>query len=191
MNSTPLARFTELYEARPDPWNTTTSWYEQRKRNMAMACLPRPTYSVALEPACGTGELTSALASRCGSVLASDGLDTVVEYARRRLRPHPRVSVSRRRLPEEFPADPASADLVVLSEILYYFDGSDLDAVLESSWRALRPGGDLLAVHWRPRAHDAPTCGESVHHHLRARRGCEWLVSLQDPDFLVDVLRLR
>ncbi len=191
MSSTPLSRFAELHEARPDPWNTATSWYEQRKRDVALACLPHPTYSVALEPACGTGALTSALASRCGSVLASDGLDTVVEHARQRLRPHPGVSVSRRRLPEEFPAAPASADLVVLSEILYYFDGSDLDAVMEASWRALRPGGELLAVHWRPRGHDAPTCGESVHGHLRTRAGWAWLVSVQDPDFLVDVLRAR
>lgn len=191
MSSTPLARFGELYEARPDPWNTSGSWYEQRKRDVALACLPNPTYGSAIEPACGTGELTAALAPRCEHLEASDGVDAAVQHARQRARPHPHVSVSRRTLPAEFPHERACAELVVLSEILYYLGDHDFEAVVDGSVRALLPGGDLLAVHWRPRAEDAPSDGDSAHRRLRERPEFDAVVAHRESEFLADVLRLR
>lgn len=189
--STPLTRFDELYGKDPDPWDTAGSWYERRKRTVAVSCLPRQAYASAIEPACGTGELTVALAERCGRLAASDGLRSVVARTRRRVTGYANVEVSYRPLPEDFPSSPEDADLVVLSEILYYFGERDFESVVAASVRALRPGGDLLAVHWRPRAADAPADGDGAHRRLRARPELEPFVTHAEPAFLVDVLRRR
>ncbi|NHD16111.1 MULTISPECIES: SAM-dependent methyltransferase [unclassified Actinopolyspora] len=191
MSSTPLERFGELHERWFDPWDTARSWYERRKRAVALACLPRPAYAAVVEPACGIGAFTAELAPRCARLAASDGLEVAVRRARQRLAGWPHVSVCRRRLPDGFPPERASADLVVLSEILYYLDTGDLDAVVDAAVRALRRGGELLAVHWRPRADDAARDGDSAHRRLRERSGLEVLVTHCEAEFRAEVLGLR
>ena len=62
-------------------------------------------------------------------------------------------------LPGEWPT--GSFDLIVLSEILYYFGGADLGQLLRLATLALRSGGHLIAVHW---GHPAPD-------HVARRRG--------------------
>jgi SAM-dependent methyltransferase len=39
-------------------------------------------------------------------------------------------------------------DLIVLSEVIYYWDDADLDQVAAAMDRALLPGGRVLLVHW-------------------------------------------
>ncbi|NYH77547.1 SAM-dependent methyltransferase [Actinopolyspora biskrensis] len=190
MSSTPLERFGELHERWFDPWDTANSWYERRKRAVALACLPRPVYPAVVEPACGIGEFTAELAPRCARLAASDGLEVAVRRARQRLVDRPHVSVCRRRLPDRFPPEYASADLVVLSEVLYYFDTGDFDAVVDAAVRALRSGGELLAVHWRPRADDAVRDGDSAHRRLRGWSELEVVVTHREAEFLAEVLRL-
>jgi hypothetical protein len=48
--------------------------------------------------------------------------------------------------PGEWPEE--SFDLIMLSEIRYYFDDADLEQVLVLGIKTLNPGGHLLAVHW-------------------------------------------
>ena len=80
-----LAHFQALYSGSDDPWRVRDSWYEQRKRAVLLAALPRQRYASAYEPGCGNGELTAALAQRCVSLLASDGTDAGVALASARL----------------------------------------------------------------------------------------------------------
>jgi chemotaxis methyl-accepting protein methylase len=54
------------------------------------------------------------------------------------------VLVEQHVVPGEWPA--RSFDLIVFSEILYYFDDADLDRLLRLGAGALRPGGDLPSV---------------------------------------------
>jgi hypothetical protein len=56
---------------------------------------------------------------------------------------------------------------------------------------ALRPGGDLLAVHWRPWAPEAPRDGEDAHRRLAEHPGLDVLVEHIDEEFLLHVLRRR
>ena len=63
--SAPVSRFADLYSGGGDPWQTRTSWYERRKRDVVLACLPEPRYRHAAEPGCGLGLLTAGLAARC------------------------------------------------------------------------------------------------------------------------------
>ena len=61
-------------------------------------------------------------------------------------------------------------DLIVFSEILYYFAGEDLGRMLDLAVTSLRPAGTLLAVHWRHPVADYPRSGDEVHSALRGRR---------------------
>ncbi|AHH97943.1 PIG-L family deacetylase [Kutzneria albida] len=183
--SAPLARFSALYAADPDPWRTATSPYEQRKRALVLAALPRQHYEFAVEPACGAGALTRELAARCTRVDAFDPVAEAVAAARR----HSGVAVRQATLPEGF--GPERADLVVLSEILYYLSDDELDRTLDAVTEVLEPGGDLLLVHWRPWAPEAVRDGAAAHERVAARPGLVKVVSHVDDQFLLDVLRRR
>jgi hypothetical protein len=87
----PLAQtqhFDELFRLDADPWRTRTRWYEVRKRALTLAALPQERYERACEPGCGAGEMTAALAQRCGSVVAA--MPAPPRYARRGCGSRPR-----------------------------------------------------------------------------------------------------
>ena len=95
-----------------------------------------------------------------------------------------RLRVEQRAVPGEWP--PHSFDLIVLSELLYYFDDADLDEVLRLATGSLSPGGHLLAVHWRhPAPH--PRTGDEVHMQLAAHAGLARLAHYRDVDFTAEV----
>jgi SAM-dependent methyltransferase len=190
------ADFDRKFAAAEDPWDYRTSWYERRKRAVTLAALPRERYRLAWEPACAIGVLTAELATRADRVVASDGSPRAIEIA---LRTHPgaskapdggaRVTFGVSLLPEPPPIPPGAADLVVLSEILYYLDDADRRRTLEVAGDVLATGGDLVAVHWLPRADDAHTSGGPVHERLRSLPGWTPLLRHDDESFVVDVLR--
>lgn len=185
----PLSHFDALYSASPDPWGFTSRWYEQRKYAVTLAALPERRYGSAYEPGCSIGVLTALLAERCDALLASDGSAAAVELARGRLAGQPNVQVEQRWLPDEWPT--GSYDLVVLSELLYFLDSDDLDAVLADAVAAVAPGGTLVAVHWRPPADDHPLPTDAVHARLLARaagRGLTQVVHHLEDEFVLDVV---
>ena len=177
--------FDAMYQAAADPWGLQDRWYEQRKYAISLALLPGRRYRRAFEPGCSIGVLTAMLAGRCDRLLACDGAQAAVRAAAARTRDLPQVLVERRQIPRQWPA--GRFDLVVFSEILYYFGDDDLDRVLSRGVRALEPGGTLLAVHWRHPVADYPRSGDDVHQVLAARPGLARLVSHEEPDFLAEV----
>jgi SAM-dependent methyltransferase len=176
--------FRDRYAASPDPYGLAERWYEARKYAITVALLPRQRYGAAFEPGCSIGVLTAMLASRCDSLLACDVVPDAVASARARTAGLPGVRVERRAIPGKWP--PHSFDLIVLSELLYYFDDADLDEVLRLATGSLRPGGHLLAVHWRhPAPH--PRTGDEVHMQLAAHAGLARLAHYRDVDFTAEV----
>src|SRR5258708_3601429 len=111
--------FHELYERGDDPWKLRGGWYEQRKRSLTLALLPRPRYSNAFEPGCANGELTAELAARCDALLAADLNETAVRLARERVAGMPQVRVEQRTVPGEWPTGAGPFDLIVISELAY------------------------------------------------------------------------
>ena len=188
-----VADFEAKYREDGDPWGYRHSWYEHRKYAVTLACLPRERYRSVWEPACSIGVLTDLLAGRADAVLASDGSPTAVAAARRRAGAESlsqkRIDVSVQVLPARPALDPGGADLVVLSEILYYLDDSDRAQVLEHAGEVLAPGGDLVVVHWRPHPHDAHLSGDAANAWVRERLGWPVLVRHDDEHFVLDVLR--
>jgi SAM-dependent methyltransferase len=177
--------FRERYGASPDPYGLADRWYEARKYALTVALLPRERYNTAFEPGCSIGVLTAQLASRCDALLACDAIPAAVASARSRTVALPGVRVEQRVVPAEWPM--GRFDLIVLSEILYYFDDADLDQLLRLAIVALRPGGHLIAVHWRHPAPDHPRAGDEVHEILAARPRLARLARYRDPDFTAEV----
>ncbi|HEX7164304.1 MAG TPA: SAM-dependent methyltransferase [Trebonia sp.] len=176
--------FRGRYAASPDPYGLAERWYEARKYAISVAMLPKERYGAAFEPGCSIGVLTTMLAPRCDRLLACDVVPDAVTSARARTAGLPGVQVERRAVPGEWP--PQSFDLIVLSELLYYFDDADLDQVLRLGVGSLRPRGHLLAVHWRhPAPH--PRTGDEVHRQLAAHAGLARLARYRDADFTAEV----
>ncbi|HEV3359640.1 MAG TPA: bifunctional PIG-L family deacetylase/class I SAM-dependent methyltransferase [Pseudonocardiaceae bacterium] len=185
----PISRFVELYDYDDDPWRVSDRWYERRKSAVLLASLPREQYGVAVEPACGIGVLTRSLAARCDEVLAFDPAPNAVRRAHIRTLDLLNVSVRTGALPQDLPSGPV--DLVVFSEILYYLGEGQLRDTIDRAVAALRPDGQLVAVHWRPWAPEAPMDGERAHEVLLAHPGVRVLVEHWDERFVLHVLARR
>jgi len=177
--------FRDRYAAAADPWGLAERWYEARKYALTVALLPRQRYQAAFEPGCSIGVLTARLAPRCDRLLACDIVPDAVAAARSRAAGLPGVRVERRAVPGDWP--PGTFDLIVLSELLYYFDDAGLGQVLGLGLGSLRPGGQILAVHWRHPAPDHPRAGDEVHEDLAAHPGLARLARYRDPDFTAEV----
>lgn len=76
---------------------------------------------------------------------------------------------------------------MVLSELGYYFDDTDLNALIAQTVAALEPGGDLVAVHWRRPVAEHARSGDEVHAQLAATPGLERTARHEEADFLLEV----
>jgi SAM-dependent methyltransferase len=184
--NTPDAYFEQLYSDSADPWNLTEQWYVRRKYDHTLAALPQRRYRSAFEPGCSVGVLTTALAERCETLLATDRVAAAAELTAARTRDLPNVRVRRLAIPEEWPD--GRFDLIVLSELLYYFDDRTLRDVLGRTVEALEPGGTLVTVHWNHPAPEHRRTGRTLAPVLSAIPGLTLLTDCRDPDFTLHVL---
>lgn len=178
--------FEELYARDADPWSLESSDYERRKYDTTLAATADlAPIGRALEVGCSIGVLTARLAPRCAELMAVDCSPTAVERASRRLAGVAGVTVERRCLPEEIPEGPF--DLVLCSEVLYYWDAALLRDGLRRLRESLARGGSLLAVHWRGPVRHYPLDGEAVHRTLSAEaHGLVHARSGAAPGYLLD-----
>jgi SAM-dependent methyltransferase len=177
--------FEARYAADPDPWDFETSVYEQEKYERTLAALGDRHYGRAFEAGCSIGVFTALLAERCDELLAVDIAQAAVDAAGERLAPFAHVRVERRTLPAEWPAGPF--DLVVCSELLYYWDRTTLDEALGVITASMAPGGRLVAVHYRPPSSIDPLTGDVVHAILRERLALGHVASEVNDKFRIDV----
>jgi SAM-dependent methyltransferase len=180
-----LPRFDQMFRESDDPWAFRTRWYEVRKRTLTLACLPDRRYAHGYEPGCANGELSAALATRCDRLLASDVSARAVELARQRLVEFPHARVAQAQLPEGWPE--GSFDLIVVSELGYFLDAQGVDEIGESARASLRPGGTVLACHWRRPIQGGSLDGDAVHERLAQRLGLAVLTELREADFILHV----
>ncbi|WP_375417868.1 class I SAM-dependent DNA methyltransferase [uncultured Hymenobacter sp.] len=157
----PPTYFDDVYRANEDPWGFESSPYEREKYAATLAALPLPAYAEAFEIGCSLGVLTAQLAPRCGHLLAVDVTEAPLAKARLRCANLPQVEFQLLRVPDEYPAQ--SFDLILLSEVGYYWSAADLAKAVGRLVTSLNPGGQLLLVHWTPPVHDYPLTGDDVH----------------------------
>ena len=120
--------FEGLYAESGDPWDFEVSEYEQNKYARTLASLGDRTFRRALEAGASIGVFTEMLADRCDELIAVDVSERAVAVAQRRLSGRDHVRVERRTLPEQMPEGPF--DLIVASEVLYYFPREEMLTVL-------------------------------------------------------------
>lgn len=181
----PKSYFDRMYAAANDPWQLATRWYERRKYDCSLAALPRRRYRSAYEPGCSVGVLSARLASRCDRLLCTDLLAAPVRVATARLADEPQVRVERQVVPEQWPQE--TFDLVVISELAYYFGAADRARLWDRVAASLEPEGTLLAAHWRPPVAEHATDGDTVHAELADRPEFTSVSRQVDPDFRIDV----
>lgn len=153
------AYFEDLYRTDPDPWRLDTAPYEERKRALTLGSLPRPRYARAFEPACARGRITALLAERCDEVVALDPVEAALDRVRERALTG--VSVRRGTVPDDWPE--GTFDLVVLSEVLYFLTPEQRARCADLTVAALRPGGHVVAVHWRHSFAEAASTPDEAH----------------------------
>jgi SAM-dependent methyltransferase len=183
--TTPISYFASMYAADADPWSFETRWYDARKHALTAGALPNRHYRSGFEPGCSTGMLTARLAGRCDRLLAVDAIDSAVTTAAARVADQPGVTVRAGRMPQDWPDE--TFDLIVLSELVYYFDDADLATLLDRVGATLAPDGDLVAVHWRWPVDEHARTGDDAHAALAGIPGLHRLARHEEPDFLLEV----
>ena len=178
--------FEELYAESEDPWSFETSEYERNKYERTISALGERRFHRALEAGASIGVFTRMLADRCDELLAVDVSERAVAAASERLSGQGHVRVERRTLPEEMPAGPF--DLIVASEVLYYFPREEMLAVLRGFEREMAQGGALLAVHWRRETKTYPLQGDEVHELLMKHTQLRNKETIIEPDYRLDLL---
>lgn len=168
-----------------DPWGFETLWYEARKRDLLMAALPESHYARALEAGCATGVLTERLAARCDALLAVDVAPQAIERTQARLASQPHVQARVARLPADWPE--GSFDLIVLSELGYFFTRDDWTRTATRAVAALNAAGTIVACHWlRPFA-ERQLDTRAIHAAIGRQPGLHRHVRHIEPDFLLEV----
>lgn len=181
--------FENLYAGARDPWSFETSEYERRKYGRTLQALQGRRFDRALEAGASIGVFTEMLAPYCDELLAVDLSEKALAVARERLASQGHVRVERRMLPEEMPEGPF--DLIVASEILYYWPREVVLDGLRRFEEDLAPGGVLVAVHWRKETSTYPMQGDEVHDLLFENTHLSNTLSIAEPEYRLDVFEDR
>lgn len=140
------AGFEAKYQDNIDPWNYRTSPFEAWKRRLLLHACGSRTFGRGLELACGTGEISRALAPKCLHLVAQDSSGTAIAAARAHgVRGPHRIDYRVGVLPDDMPRGPF--DLIVASEILYYLPPEDLRRTLSRMISETAPGGRVVILH--------------------------------------------
>jgi protein-L-isoaspartate O-methyltransferase len=178
----------EAFEARysgvTDPWAFETSPYEQHRYTTILRALSRSKYKIAYEPGCSVGSLTAKLALVAERVIATDIAQSAVNQAEARCAKLSNVEVFCADVATYIP--PLPPDLIVFSEIGYYFDFLELRRVAASLAARLQRQGEFVAVHWLGRSEDHVQHGDDVHDFLRSVLPLRWIKGDRHENFRID-----
>jgi len=180
--------FERLYSAHADPWGFATSAYERAKYDATLAALGTERSRRALEVGCAIGVLTARLAGLCDRLLAVDVSDTALKAAQTRCEGLDNVELQRMTLPGEAPT--GRFDLIVLSEVVYYWDDADLVRMGDLLRDKVLSQGRVLLVHWTGET-DYPQTADTAVERLAAAAGSDFSVALADRtiDYRLDLWR--
>ena len=179
--------FERLYDANPDPWNFTTSAYEQQKYDVTLEALGTRRFARALEVGCSIGVLTERLAPRCEQVIGVDFAPSAITAARARCAPYPGVRIEQMQVPRQWPE--GRFDLILFSEVLYFLDERDLREICACTTHSIVPGGRVLLVNYTG-VTDDPGSGESAAAFFIRETAASLQIVLQrrDPQYRLDLL---
>ncbi|NYF88754.1 SAM-dependent methyltransferase [Tunturiibacter empetritectus] len=161
--------FEAKYRENADPWDFSRSAYELRRYDSIINAISHRTYRRAFEPGCSIGVLTERLAAYCDAVDAIDFSPSASMQAQRRCAHLPNVEVRCAALPDGVPVK--DFDLLVLSEIGYYFSPQTWQQITSTFVDSIPQGATVLAAHWLGHSQDHYISGDEVHEILLAHPG--------------------
>ncbi|MBD5656517.1 MAG: methyltransferase domain-containing protein [Candidatus Eremiobacteraeota bacterium] len=179
--------FERLYAEKRDPWNFETSEYELEKYRATLDALGDARFGSAFEIGCSVGVLTALLAPSCDALLAVDINERALDVARARCAERANVRFARMTFPHDAPA--GTFDLVLLSEVAYYWSDDDLRKARDTIAACAR-GGTLELVHFLPKVADYVRDGDAVHEAFIADRRFSLLDGVRAEKYRIDVLRV-
>ncbi len=159
--SLPPEYFENIYAQSDDPWGFASREYELHKYLDTLMHLPQPRYRAAFEPGCSIGVLSGMLAARVDNLLSVDVSRKALEKARCRNADKENIVFQYMQFPGQVPG--GTFDLVLLSEVAYYWGDAEFAQARSEVMKMLEPGGDLVLVHWTPFVEDYPLTGDEVH----------------------------
>lgn len=178
----------EAFEARytqcDDPWQFAASPYERNRYASIMQALSRTYYDVAYEPGSSIGVLTLQLASLAKRVIATDIAPSAVKQTKARCNALSNVEVLCEDVAIYLPIVPL--DLIIFSEIGYYFETGELARIASSLARKLKTRGEFVACHWLGNSEDHVLHGDLVHETLKSSLSLLWVKSERFDCFRID-----
>lgn len=176
--------FEKKYRTNSDPWNFSSSSYELNRYDEIMRVLDNRTFNHGFEPGCSVGILTERLAKQCRRLFAMDISPTAVAMARRRCERYPNATIVEGALPDDLPRE--TFDLIVFSEIGYYFERDILAGIRDVLTDRLTKQGVFVGVHWLGRSADHLLTGDEVHEILRSNNSFRMTASQRHDGFLLE-----
>lgn len=166
-----------------DPWGYASLWYEQRRRQLIGALLPKQHLGQVAELGCSTGLITHMLAPRASQVWAIDISEKAVALARNHLRQHHNVQLVHGHVLQHWPEPPL--DTVLFCDVGYYWSAPDLAALGVRLDASLSDDGFVLLAHWRHHFDAVVTPTMQVHELVQAHSGLHVQLRYEDKDWLV------
>lgn len=182
--STSQEFFDQKYREDRDPWNFACNAYEQGRYEIIMKAISHRRYQRAFEPGCSLGILTRRLGTICDQVIAMDISETAVTLAREHCDGLSNVDIMRGSFPTDLPA--GTFDLLLLSEIGYYFTEQQLRNAATALVAKTRRSGTVVATHWLGTSDDHLLSGDRVHEVLRSLDGLSLEHEERHPGFRLD-----
>jgi SAM-dependent methyltransferase len=184
IDTTSQAFFENMYRSDADPWDFASSRYERERYEILLRVLEGKRYRHAFEPGCSVGVLTHELAAICARVDAIDISPTAVKLAQARCRECPNAYIVCDSL--SHPIAEEMFDLVVFSEIGYYFEERALRDIVQRLVARMEPEGIMLASHWLGSSPDHVLSGDRVHQIIGELGGLNLLRGARYTDFRLD-----
>ena len=160
--------FDDVFTGDDDPWSLASSPYEAAKFDATIAAIDDRRYRSALEIGCAHGVLTARLAPLCDTLTSIDISLRAVELARSRCAALSNVTITRCSFPAESPD--GAFDLVMLSEVVYYWGDADIERAAAAILASATPDCRIMLVHWTGDT-DYPQTGDAAVTKLRDRLG--------------------
>lgn len=157
----------KFYRRAEDPYGFDSPG-EQSKYRETLSLLDDRRYDRALEVGAGEGHFTEMLLPLCERLVAAELSEVALARARERLGDQTGLTFERRTFPLDLPE--GSFDLIVLSDVAYYWTPEVFDRGLALIAERLRPGGRMLLLHYRG-PFGAPISGDHVHDRAVALAG--------------------
>jgi trans-aconitate methyltransferase len=178
----------EAFEARyrggRNPWSFEDSAYELNRHRTIITSLRMAAYGTVYEPGCAIGVLTHQLGGMAKRVIACDFAPTAVEQAKLRCADQPNVEVICADV-RTFAPD-APLDLIIFSEIGYYFSTEELARMAVELTDLLVPDGEFMAAHWLGDSPNHVLHGDRVHEILSQSLALSPLRSERHTGFRLD-----